>query len=240
MKTPYEVLELAPEATQEDVRARYRMLVRLYHPDRIRREEDRDFAQQQLKEINQAYEVLGDPARRAECDRRADASRGVDGPLPVASPDSLALTLREGEEREATVLVRGDIPPRASIKWALDAPCDWLTVNASQDADGSTVGQVLVRVKASATGLAAGVHQRLLRVSLGGALCSIPVRVYVVSTPVPKATATAMRSLFARWVGRLVVGLAILAFRTLCSLSDGITTAPSPTTPARVAQRSSQ
>lgn len=68
----YDQLGVAPGAAPEQIRAAYRALVQLFHPDRLRhlKPEVREFAEERLKTLNQAYEVLGDPARRAEYDRR--------------------------------------------------------------------------------------------------------------------------------------------------------------------------
>ena len=73
----YDLLGVPPEATQEDIRAAYRTLVQLFHPDRLAhlKPESRLFAEERLKSLNRAYEVLGDPARRAAYDRIAAAGR---------------------------------------------------------------------------------------------------------------------------------------------------------------------
>lgn len=67
----YDVLGVPREATPEQVRGAYRALVQLFHPDRLRhlRPEVRTFAEERLKSLNQAYEVLGDADRRAAFDR---------------------------------------------------------------------------------------------------------------------------------------------------------------------------
>jgi hypothetical protein len=79
----YDVLGVPPDATAEQVRAAYRTLVQLFHPDRLGhlKEESRDFAENRLRALNAAYEVLGDPGKRANY----DASLAVPPP-PRASP----------------------------------------------------------------------------------------------------------------------------------------------------------
>src|SRR5687768_12068893 len=59
----YDILGVPRDATQDQVRSAYRSLVQLFHPDRLRhlRPEVRSFAEERLKTLNQAYEVLGDP-----------------------------------------------------------------------------------------------------------------------------------------------------------------------------------
>ena len=66
----YEILDLPPEATEEQIKAAYRILVQLHHPDRLQQVSAsvRAYAEERLKKINEAYRVLGDPDRRASYD----------------------------------------------------------------------------------------------------------------------------------------------------------------------------
>jgi DnaJ-domain-containing protein 1 len=60
----YDILELSPTATTEEVHAAYRLMARKYHPD-ICREHG---AHQRFCLINDAHSTLADPGRRAEYD----------------------------------------------------------------------------------------------------------------------------------------------------------------------------
>ena len=69
---PYKVLQVDHEAEGEVIEAAYRRLARKYHPD-VAPGPD---AQERMVRINQAWEMLRDPVRRASVDRariRADA-----------------------------------------------------------------------------------------------------------------------------------------------------------------------
>lgn len=57
----YKILGLEGSASQKDIRASYRRLAMKYHPD-VTNAQDSDFW---LRLINEAYEVLGDPRKRA-------------------------------------------------------------------------------------------------------------------------------------------------------------------------------
>ncbi|MBP6893181.1 MAG: DnaJ domain-containing protein [Pseudacidovorax sp.] len=70
-KNHYDTLGVAPDATADEIRKAYRRLARKYHPD-VSKEAD---AQTRMREINEAHEVLGDPARRAEYDAMAERLR---------------------------------------------------------------------------------------------------------------------------------------------------------------------
>jgi hypothetical protein len=65
MKDYYKTLMVHPEADTEIIKAAYRRLAQLYHPDVYKK----DDAEERMKEINEAYEVLLDPEKREIYDR---------------------------------------------------------------------------------------------------------------------------------------------------------------------------
>ena len=58
MRDPYEVLGVAPSATDEEVKAAYRALARKYHPDNYADNPLSDLAQEKMQEINEAYDTV--------------------------------------------------------------------------------------------------------------------------------------------------------------------------------------
>ncbi len=70
----YTLLGVTREASPDDIRKAYRKLARQYHPDVNGGSPE---ATERFKEINQAYEVLSNPDKRAKYDRFGAA--GVDG-----------------------------------------------------------------------------------------------------------------------------------------------------------------
>lgn len=61
----YETLGVAKTATADDLKQSFRKLARLYHPDVAK---DKVAGEAKFKEINEAYEVLGDPEKRKRYD----------------------------------------------------------------------------------------------------------------------------------------------------------------------------
>lgn len=55
---PYKVLGVSEDATQEEIRAAYLQLVKKYHPDKYTDNPLKELANEKLKEINEAYELL--------------------------------------------------------------------------------------------------------------------------------------------------------------------------------------
>jgi molecular chaperone DnaJ len=73
--THYDTLRVPPSATDAEIREAYRRLARLHHPDRVASEPVASDPVS-MPQINEAYRVLGDPARRAVYDAglRSDTS----------------------------------------------------------------------------------------------------------------------------------------------------------------------
>jgi hypothetical protein len=72
MEDLYEALEVSPAASQDVISAAYRRLSKNQHPD----VSDAGDADERQRRLNRAYEILGDPKKRAVYDRdRAPAAR---------------------------------------------------------------------------------------------------------------------------------------------------------------------
>ena len=71
----YEVLGVARNASEDEVRKAYRKMARQYHPDINKAPE----AESRFKEVNEANDVLSDPQKRARYDQFGHASEQMGG-----------------------------------------------------------------------------------------------------------------------------------------------------------------
>ncbi|MCD6505525.1 molecular chaperone DnaJ [Candidatus Poribacteria bacterium] len=71
----YEILGVSRDASQEEIKRAYRRLAMKYHPDKNPGDKE---AEERFKEVNEAYEVLSDPEKRARYDQFGHA--GFRGP----------------------------------------------------------------------------------------------------------------------------------------------------------------
>ncbi|OIT21730.1 PREDICTED: uncharacterized protein LOC109218531 [Nicotiana attenuata] len=66
-KDYYRILEVDYDATEEVIRSNYIRLALKWHPDK---QKDQDSATSKFQEINEAYQVLIDPVKRQEYDKK--------------------------------------------------------------------------------------------------------------------------------------------------------------------------
>ncbi|HHT43947.1 MAG TPA: J domain-containing protein [Fastidiosipila sp.] len=65
-KDPYEILGVRRGATQDEIRAAYRELVKKYHPDNYQNHPLGELAEEKIKEINWAYDQLTNGNRQQQ------------------------------------------------------------------------------------------------------------------------------------------------------------------------------
>ncbi|MEA2480201.1 MAG: molecular chaperone DnaJ, partial [Thermoleophilaceae bacterium] len=74
-KDPYKILGVEKKASPDDIKKAYRKLARQYHPDRNPGDAA---AEEKFKEIQAAYDVVGDPEKRKQYDQGGGIFGGFD------------------------------------------------------------------------------------------------------------------------------------------------------------------
>ena len=112
MRDPYTVLGVAKSANADDIKKAYRKLAKKFHPDHNKTDPK---AQDKFAEVNQAYEILGEEAKRAQFDRGeidgAGKPRGFEGfgggarGGPAGGARGRTRAVPRGEDVQATLTV---------------------------------------------------------------------------------------------------------------------------------------
>ena len=91
MKDYYNILEVEPIATTEQIEAQYLFLTHAWHPDNFPSAELKARAEEKIGEVSEAYRVLSDPPRRAIY----DASRHFSFAPAASTPQSRSHSAHE-------------------------------------------------------------------------------------------------------------------------------------------------
>jgi hypothetical protein len=106
--TLYDTLEVIPTASPETIHAAYRSLISRYHPDKAAGlgRELQAIANARTKEINYAYDILGDAVRRASYDKELREAESASLP-EQHSPAAPSVCAVPSEVRE----------PQSELRW---------------------------------------------------------------------------------------------------------------------------
>ncbi|HRJ29168.1 MAG TPA: DnaJ domain-containing protein [Cyclobacteriaceae bacterium] len=149
MKDYYSILGVARVATAADIKRAYRRLVQQYHPDI----NPAPGAQEFIREINEAYDVLGDEVKRREYDYRLSnpfASVEVEEPVRHRDP---AYRRRSGyRQPKPTVDVQRELMIRSlpylkALAWVGIFICCVLVVDYSMQPTDSVETVTAIRKK---------------------------------------------------------------------------------------------
>ena len=127
----YQVLGVNRDATDEEIRRAYRKLAMEYHPDRNPGREK--WANQKFREINEAYEVLSNPQKRAAYDAPLYAQAQITHkPYRAARPP--AVDAKKYPEELVRVIMQKGTPGWAKV---LAGACLFFDIYLKAKAKGS-------------------------------------------------------------------------------------------------------
>jgi hypothetical protein len=199
-KTPdyYKILQVDSEAEPEVVTAAYRRLAAKYHPD-VNPASD---ASDRMRDLNQAYAVIGDAAKRSEYDRqraaRARSTRATTSrsgyyatrktmPTVMVTPSILSFgVIPRGSTRTLTIEI--SVTEGRNVIGDLRASHPWMHLSATRLFSAST----MVNVEVDTSGLKEGsTHNGAIIIdSISYGTRSVPVSVQVGAVAKPVLVAT--------------------------------------------------
>lgn len=94
MANLYQVLGVDKNASQDEIKKAYRKLAHQYHPDKTSGDKK---LEEKFKEINNAYEVLGDPKKRSNYDQFGDSSQNGMGGMGQGFPGGFSGSVNMGD-----------------------------------------------------------------------------------------------------------------------------------------------
>ena len=99
-KTYYQLLELPPTASPEEIKSAFRREIAKYHPDKVQHlgDEFQEIAATKAAELTRAYKTLTDPVARTEYDEAAESADGA----PAASTPASSSASRQPRSAPST------------------------------------------------------------------------------------------------------------------------------------------
>lgn len=114
---PYKVLGVSPNASDEEIKAAYRELVKKYHPDKYQDNPLGDLAEEKLQEVNEAYDQIMRGGRSSA--GAGDGYAGAGGySRTQTSPEfeEVRKTIDRGDLKRAQDLL-DNIPNKQNAEW---------------------------------------------------------------------------------------------------------------------------
>ena len=147
MKDYYSFLGLHRSAGPDSINDAKRRLSHLYHPDSRAKDMDSAFADERIREVNEAWEILSDPEQKAAYDKATASSGPAAGSgllLPVLSVSPALVELvgieADGTARFAVDIVQVGGPPYDASKHELEIAwgSPWDRADLRYDGGGKT------------------------------------------------------------------------------------------------------
>jgi hypothetical protein len=125
MKDYYDILDVPLTASPEQIKTKYKQLVRIYHPDRFVNPTDKAYADRKLQELNDAYTALLAFGQTAETPTSSQAL-----PIPILEPTVLDFGIVSPRQRRTGRFQVGNVGGAArQVNFTTSDHGGWFTVN---------------------------------------------------------------------------------------------------------------
>ena len=222
MKDYYDTLEVPLTATPEEIKAKYRQLVRIYHPDRFTNQADKQYAEEKLKALNTAYAALITPQPTP-----APSFHTTVPPMPMMEPATLDFgALPPYRRKRASLLVDnrgGDVQNVSFASSTAEQPeSAWFTVTKAQQVQASQPLPLTLDVVVNSASLLPGQrYEGWVEVNMDGATARTTVRLAVEEAAPPYIPV-------ARFVIGVLLVLLLIAIAVTVPLLASFRGAPQP------------
>lgn len=131
MTDPYSVLGVSSSASDEEIKKAYRDLARKYHPDNYHDNPLADLAQEKMKEINEAYDIITKSRAGGSSSgysRSGSYNSGYSGAYQSASSSSpefarIRNAINSGDIQTAEQLLRASVNRNAEWNFLMGSVC---------------------------------------------------------------------------------------------------------------------
>lgn len=219
----YAVLDIARDATPDQIKKAWSKLQTLYHPDKNHGLPEHlvKLAEEKLKDINAAKAVLLDPEKRSELDQLLNESEKGSAPAkPTFVPRAIDLGLiKAGETRRAHLDIQNlGGPPTTSPALDVSPDSEWLSVElVSPSHPQFWFGLEVTATNASDGATVAGLRDAWISITVDGATARTKISGFFKpnsdNSPISMHVSAAAAGGFGpRW-GHIGTGLALLLRR---------------------------
>ncbi|XP_010516776.1 PREDICTED: chaperone protein dnaJ 13 isoform X2 [Camelina sativa] len=120
----YALLNLSPEASDEEIRKAYRQWAQVYHPDKIQSPQMKEAATENFQRICEAYEILSDETKRLIYDLYGmeGLTSGLELGPRLSKPDEIREELERIKRRNEEAKKMAHFQPTGSIIFNLSVP----------------------------------------------------------------------------------------------------------------------
>lgn len=176
----YAILGVAPDASQDEIRRAFRRQARRWHPD-CNGSPD---AAERMAKLNEAYDALGDPKKRAAYDRGAFArtTAAPEPPRPAVRPATVDFGALHPDDRATrTVIVRNLGGPCGTVRVDPDSGPWFRLAGARGGSSPDVVAELDFEAFVDpAADLLGGRHERKVRVLLDDEADEVTLSVRVI------------------------------------------------------------
>lgn len=188
----YQILGVDYKASDEEIKDAYRYKCQTIHPDKVRNlaEKHRQRANEELKWINEAYDVLKDSDKKRrydfECLQRhaqPSASQQIPKPKPVATPHNIVFSNAvPGKVKTSSFILENHGGPYSAIEYS--EPDSWIKIIGPRSVNPSS--ELPLQFEIEAAGEEWGKdYVQYISISLDDQEVQVKVELHTIAKPAP-------------------------------------------------------